>query len=57
MFIKFFFYVYFKKDIIKITMLEKLLIMVILTNLLHWDKIEEENITNIYFIMLFITFD
>ena len=38
-------------------MLEKLLIMVILTNLLHWDKIEEENITNIYFIMLFITFD
>ena len=46
MFIKFFFYVYFKKDIIKITLLETLLIMVILTNLLHWDKIEEENITN-----------
>ena len=30
-------------------MLEKLLIMVILTNLLHWDKIEEEKITNHFY--------
>ena len=48
MFIKFLFYVYFKKDIIKITMLEKLLIMVILTNLLHSDKIEEEKLISTY---------